>query len=63
MQNDKAVTFRIMEGDRFQCPFCKQLFVSLVKHVENKNCKIYQFNICIKEFKSQLDSFREGYRL
>ena len=63
MENDKAITFIILEGSKFQCPFCKQLFLSIKKHIGNKNCKINQLNIGINKFKSQLDSFREGFRL
>ena len=63
IQNGKRITFRIFEKGQFQCPYCEKFFTSIVKHMSNKNCKISQSNIDMEEFTSQLDSFREGYRL
>ena len=63
IQNDKTVTFKVLEAGKLQCSFCSQSFIRIVTHINNQNCKIYQLHIDITEFKSQLDSFREGYRL
>ena len=63
LHNGKRIIFRILEDRKFQCPHCDKLFTSIVKHTGNKNCKISQSNIDLKEFTSQFDSFREGYRL
>ena len=63
IQNDKKVTFRVLEAGKFQCPFCSQVFISIVKHLNNQNCNIYQLHIDTTEFKAQLDLFREGFRL
>ena len=62
-QNGATITFRILENAKFQCPHCEKPFSSLVKHITNQHCKISHSNIDIKEFKSQFDSYREGYRL
>ena len=63
IHNGKRVMFRILENGKFQCPYCETLFTTILKHLINKNCNISQSNIDAKEFKSQLDSFKEGYRL
>merc|ERR1711954_56199 len=39
------------------------MFTRIVNHVNSKNCQISRTNIDKVEFKAQLDSFREGYRL
>ena len=63
VQNDQAVTFSYFEGGKYQCPFCRQLFTSIIKHLNSQKCTINQLQIDINEFRSQLDSFREGFRL
>ena len=63
IQNDQTVTFKNIEGGKYQCPFCKQLFTSISKHINSQQCTIHQLHIDMNEFKSQLDSFREGFRL
>jgi hypothetical protein len=63
MHNNKTVTFKVLEEGKLQCPFCSQFFIRIVTHINNQNCTIYQLHIDLTEFKSQLDSFREGYTL
>ena len=46
-----------------ECPVCRLPFPNILKHITSKNCGIYQAKININEFKNQLDSYKEGYRL
>ena len=63
IQKDKTVTFPTSETGKLQCPFCRELFTSISKHINSHKCVIHQLHIDKKEFIDQLDSFREGYRL
>ena len=63
MHDGQRIIFKTINNTKFECPFCKIMFTSIVKHVNSKNCQISRTNIEISEFKAQLDSFREGYRL
>ena len=63
IKKDTIITFKSQEITKLQCPFCKQLFPNIIKHITSKNCRIHQANIDRDEFKNQLDSFKEGYRM
>ena len=63
LHKGQQILFRIMDNGTFECPYCKKVFIRIVKHTGNPNCKISQINIEMDDFKANLDSFREGYRL
>ena len=48
IHHGKRIIFRILEGGKFQCPYCEKLFTIILKHMSNKNCKISQSNIDLK---------------
>ena len=60
-RNSKII-FRILENGEFQCPNCEKLFTRIVKHIGNKNCKVSQSNIDMKEFQKEVRMFIEGMR-
>ena len=62
IQKGEKIRFKTFE-EKFQCPFCKQIFSRIVTHVKSNNCKILEKNIELKEFKAQINSFKEGYKL
>ena len=45
------------------CPDCKKMFTSIIKHIQSPSCPISDFKINLTEFKSQYESFKEGFRL
>ena len=63
VHNGDQIIFNNLESGKLQCPFCSESFLRIVSHITSKKCKIVKSNIDIKEFKSQLDSFKEGFRL
>ena len=63
MHNGDKVIFHSLKDKQLQCPFCKESFSRLVSHASSKKCNISKLNIDIKEFASQLNSFKEGFRL
>jgi hypothetical protein len=63
MQNGDKVTFHCLKDTQLQCPFCRESFSRLVSHATSNKCNISKLNIDIKEFSSQLNSFKEGFRL
>ena len=63
MQNRNKVIFHSLKDNKFQCPFCNESFSRLVGHASSNKCNISKLNIDIKEFTTQLNSFKEGFRL
>jgi len=63
MQDGQKMIFKTKNNTNFECPVCNIMFTRIVNHVNSKNCQISRTNIDKVEFKAQLDSFREGYRL
>ena len=63
MQDGQKMIFKTKNNTNFECPVCNIMFTRIVNHVNSKNCQISRTNIDKMEFKAQLDSFREGYRL
>ena len=62
IQNGEKICFKTFE-EKFECPFCKVIFARIVTHIKSKSCQILKKNIEITEFKSQIDAFKEGYKL
>jgi hypothetical protein len=63
MHNGEQIIFHSLDTEKLQCPFCSESFQRLVSHVASKKCRISKSNIDRLEFTSQLNSFREGFRL
>merc|ERR1712013_378732 len=59
----QKMIFKTKNNTNFECPVCNIMFTRIVNQVNSKNCQISRTNIDKVEFKAQLDSFREGYRL
>ena len=59
----EKIAFPNLESQEFVCPYCRAKFARLVTHITSKKCKIKTLNIDATEFKSQFNSFREGFRL
>ena len=60
---DRRIIFKSPEMGKLQCPFCNQLFTTIGKHINNQKCKISKLKLDSKELLSQLNSFKEGFRL
>ena len=63
INNEKEILFKTFNNGKIECPYCENLFISIVKHVSTRSCKISQLQIERKEFQSQYDTYKEGYRL
>ena len=63
IQDRKIKCFQTFNNGKIMCPDCNNIFISIIKHLQNPSCQISQFKIDSKEFKSQYESFKEGYRL
>ena len=62
-QGKLTLTFKSLDIQKWECPFCRQVITRIGQHTNNKNCPISQIGLDNKEFKSHLDSFKDGYRL
>ena len=62
-QDGKTIIFKRLSLGRFECPFCKQEQPSIGSHIKSLQCKIHELNIDKKQFDSQLQSFKDGYRI
>ena len=63
MHNGKKLLFRTFNKTTFECPLCKERYSRIVTHISNRNCEISVLKIDIIEFKQQINSFKEGFRL
>ena len=63
MNNGEQIIFPSLDNEKLQCPFCRESFLQIVRHIASKKCNISKSNIDITEFKSQLNSFRDGFRI
>ena len=63
IQNGEQITFSGIEDRKFQCPFCLKSIVQLFTHINRKNCEVHKIITNKKEFESQLNSYREGFRI
>ena len=62
-QNGPTITFRIQGEGTYECPYCKQVFKSILMHINRKTCLITKSILDISEFRNQYDSFKEGFKL
>ena len=63
IHNGDQITFLSKENGILQCSFCDKDFQRIANHLRGSNCDISKLNIDTVEFTSQLNSFREGFRL
>ena len=63
INGDSHIKFRQIESGKFLCPYCETTLSRLIIHIASKKCPIQKSNIDATEFKNQLNSFREGFRL
>ena len=61
-QNGDQYVFLEEEG-KFKCPMCNISFARIVSHINSTKCEIQRNVINIQEFKNQLNSYKEGFRL
>ena len=61
--NKEKIVFQTFDSGKFECSYCKKIFTRIVTHINCKNCQIFQINIDIDEFRSQINQFKEGFRL
>ena len=52
LHNGDTIIFRILEKVKFQCPYCKNLLIRIVKHINNQSCKIIEVNIDMQDLKA-----------
>ena len=63
IHNGDQIVFLSKENENLQCPFCYKAFQKIVNHLRNMKCEISKLNIDTVEFTSQLNSYKEGFRL
>ena len=63
MHNGEQLTFPKLDNNKLQCPFCNENFSRIASHVTSRQCNISKSIRDLKEFTSQLDSYKEGFRL
>ena len=62
-QGKLEITFKSLDIQKWECPFCRLVFARIGQHIKAKNCPISHIKIDKVEFKTQFDLFNEGYRL
>ena len=55
IQNRKRKCFQTFKNGKIMCPDCKNIFTSILKHLQNPSCQISLSKIDSKEFKSQYE--------
>ena len=63
VQSGEQITFCVIEDRKFQCRYCLKSIVQISTHTSSKNCKIHNMITDKKEFASQYQSYKDGFRL
>ena len=63
IHSNEHIIFSKLESGEFRCPFCGVSLSRLLIHIASKKCSIQKLSIDAEEFKNQLNSFKEGFRL